>query len=296
MSAVHAPGRTLPHRQRDRAESWELPYEEIQSGGYNRGIRDVYPHKPRREEDLPFGALESLHKRCCIEGLHQVFVIPWAVRQTGYADQKVMSPAGVLGIGTRAVGLWTEEPDHGVKVVIPLDRISAIEDITILLYGRLSFLSIREKLTIRYNTIARASLAPALLALRERLAGAPRPLPREEEPDTDLPIKWRRLLRSPLLRFREDAPVAFRFARVPCTSPDNVERCQLLVLNPYELVYMCDPPEASHNYGEDSFIVPRLNVTRARATGKHLEIASNGAHHSLAMAAELRDAAALWLS
>ncbi len=293
---MHTIGKAPPHTPRDPAESWELACDESEAGSHNRGIRDVYPHRPRRAEDIPFGALASLHKCCCIEGLHQIFLIPRAVRLTGYGDQKVMSPASVLGIGARAVGLWTDTPEGSVKVVIPLARISAIEDITILLYGRLSFLSLGERLTIRYNTLARFNLKPVLLGLRERLAGPPSSLPREEEQDGDLPIKWRRLLRTPFLRFREGAPVAFRFALAPRASRDDVERCQLLVVNPYELVYMSDPLEASHNYGEDSFIIPRLRITRVRAMEKYLEVASNGARLSLAMAPLLREAAALWLS
>ena len=269
---------------------------EGEGGSHHRGVYDIFPHTPRRAEDVPEGALGSLNESCSLEGLRQVFVIPWAVRSTGCGDQKVISPESVLGVGTRAVGLWTEKPGRGVKVLIPLDRLAAIEDLTILLYGRLSFLSFAEKLTIRYNTLARSNLRPALLELRERLAGPPLPLPLEEEEVAELPIKWKRLLRSPYLRFRESAPVAFRFAVTPGKSRDDVQRGQLLVVNPHELVYMFDPLEASHNYGEDSFIVPRPRITRVRVREKYLEVASNGARLSLSMAPELREAAARWLS
>jgi len=287
--------RTASQLPRDPAESWELHYTEGEGSSYNRGIYDIFPRTPRRAEDVPEGAFESLNASCSLEGLRQVFVIPRAVRSTGCGDQKVISPGSVLGVGTRAVGLWTEKPGRGVKVLIPLDRLAAIEDLTILLYGRLSFLSFAEKLTIRYNTLARSNLRPALLELRERLAGSPLPLPLEEEV-AELPIKWKRLLRSPYLRFRESAPVAFRFAVAPGKSRDDVQRGQLLVVNPYELVYMFDPLEASHNYGEDSFIVPRPRITRVRFREKYLEVVSNGARLSLSMAPELREAAARWLS
>jgi hypothetical protein len=193
-------------------------------------------------------------------------------------------------------GYRTGEPGPGVKVLIPLERLSAIEDVTILLYGRLSFVSFSQKLTIRYNTLARAGLKPALQALRERLAGPPLPLPPEEPEIVELPLKWRRLLRSPQLRFREGAPVAYRFAVTPRSSRDDIDRAQLLVLNPHELLYLRDPLEASHNYGEDSLIVPRPRITRVRAREKYLEVASNGSRLSLTMAPELREAAARWLS
>jgi hypothetical protein len=283
-------------RPRDPAESWELPYSESEEGSYYRGVYDLFPYRPRREQDVPEGALESLKESCVLQGLRQLFLIPRAIRATGCADQKVISPGSVLGIGTRAVGLWTGEPGPGVKVLIPLERLSAIEDVTILLYGRLSFFSFSQRLTIRYNTLARASLKPALLALRERLAGPPLPLPPEEPEIIELPLKWRRLLRSPQLRFREGAPVAFRFAVTPRSSRDDIDRAQLLVLNPHELLYLRDPLEASHNYGEDSLIVPRPRITRVRAREKYLEVASNGSRLSLTMAPELREAAARWLS
>ncbi|OHD23196.1 MAG: hypothetical protein A2V99_09085 [Spirochaetes bacterium RBG_16_67_19] len=289
-------GRFSTRRPSDPAESWELEYSESEGGGYYRGIYDVFPRLPRREQEVPPGALEALNASCGLAGLHQLLLIPMAVRATGHGEQKVISPASVLGLGTRAVGLWTEKPQAGVKVLIPLERLSAIEDVTILLYGRLSFLSIAERLTIRYNTLARSSLKPALFELRRKLAGSPLPLPHEEAPAGELPLKWRRLLRSPQLRFREEAPLTYRFTMTPKSGRDDIERGQLLVVSPHELLFLCDPPEASHNYGEDSFIVPRPRITRVRAREKYLEVASNGARLSLRMAPELRQAAARWLS
>jgi hypothetical protein len=283
-------------RLSDPAESWELEYTEGEGGSYYRGIYDVFPRLPRCEEEVPPGALQALDSTCGLAGLHQLLLIPMAVRATGHGEQKVISPASVLGLGTRAVGLWTEKPQAGVKVLIPLDRISAIEDVTILLYGRLSFFSFTERLTIRYNTLARSSLRQVLLELRQRLAGPPLPLPLEEAGAAELPIKWRRILRSPQVRFREGAPLAFRFAVTPRSSHGDIDRGQLLVVNPHELLYLCDPPEASHNYGEDSFIVPRPRITRVRIRERYLEVASNGARLSLPMAPELRQAAACWLS
>ncbi len=283
-------------RPADPPESWELEYSESEGGAYSRGVYDVFPRLPRREEEVPPGALEALNSSCLLAGLRQLLLLPMAVRATGHGEEKVISPASVLGLGNRAVGLWTEKPEPGVKVLIPLERLSAIEDVTVLLYGRLSFLSFDQRLTIRYNTLARSSLKPLLLELRRKLAGPPLPLPPEEPACGELPLKWRRLLRSPQLRFREGAPVAFRFALTPRSTRDDIDRGQLLVLSPHELLYLRDPPEASHNYGEDSFIVPRPRISRVRVRERYLEVASNGARLSLSMAPELRQAAARWLS
>jgi hypothetical protein len=280
----------------DPAERWERPWSESDSGEHFRGISDVFPSVPRSADDLPAGALDALMECCGFEGLHQVFMLPRSARLTGDGDAKVVSPRSVLGVGARAVGLWTEEPGRGVKAVLPLERLSAIEDVTILLYGRLSFISLSERLTIRYNTLARSGLEPALLELRQRLAGPPETLPREDSEPAELPMKWKRLLRSPLLGFHENAPVAFRFAHARRASRQDVDRGQILVLNPHELVYMCDPPEASHNYGADSYIVPRPRITRVRDRETYLEVASNGARLSLPMVTELRKAGARWFA
>jgi hypothetical protein len=287
--------RTARACARDPRESWELEYTERESDAYYRGIYDVFPRLPRREEEVPPGALEALTASCSLDGLRQLLLLPMAVRATGHGAEKVVSPASVLGLGNRAIGLWTEKPEPGVKVLIPLERLSAIEDVTILLYGRLSFLSFDQRLTIRYNTLARRSLRPLLLELRRKLAGPPLPLPPEEPACGELPLKWRRLLRSPQLRFREGAPLTFRFAVTPKSTRDDIDRGQLLVVSPHELLYLCDPPEASHNYGEDSLIVPRPRISRVRVRERYLEVASNGARLSLSMAPELRQAAARWL-
>jgi hypothetical protein len=287
---------TRPAHRGDPAESWELPWSESEGGSFFRGVCDVFPCVPRRAEDIAGGALDALIECCSLEGLRQVFMIPRSARLTGCGDEKVISPHGVLGIGTRAVGLWTGEPGPGVKAVIPIERLAAIEDVTILLYGRLSFISASGRLTIRYNTLARSGLEPALLELRQRLAGPPETLPIELSVAQELPVKWKRLLHSPLLGFHEDAPVTFRFAHAPRASRQDVDRGQILVVNPHEMIYMCDPPEASHTYGADSVIVPRPRITRVRDREKYLEVASNGARLSLEMVSELRRAGARWFA
>jgi hypothetical protein len=280
----------------DPAEKWELPYTESEGATYFRGPLEVFPHSPRRAEDIPGGAFDSLGEACGLEGLRQVFIVPWAVRSIGWEDRKVISPGSVLAIGTRAVGLWTEKPQPGVKVVILLAKLSAIEDVTILLYGRLAFLSSIDRLTIRYNTLARRALEPVLIELRKRLSGSARPIPRENQRAEDLPVKWKRLLRRDFVRLDERASVAFRFAKAPKSSRDDIERGQLLVLNPHELVYMCDPLESTHHFGEDSFIVPRSRITGIEVRKDGLEAASNGARVLLPMVPELCKAAAGWFA
>ncbi len=286
----------VPRRQeQDVPEKWELLYSENEGGSYYRGTYASYPFTPRRVEDVPAGAMESLSDICGIEDLQQVFIIPWAVRSTGTRNQRVISPNSVLALGTRALGLWTEKPEPGVKVSIQLEEIAAIEDVTILLYGRLSFVPFGERLRIRYNTVARDKLDPALLALRKRLVGPAQPIPAAYDEAQELDFKWNNILHGARTRLGEVDPVAFRFACVPGLSRRAPSRGQLLVLNPYELLYLCDPVAAPGNYGEDSFILPRSRITDVRPQGGNLEVDANGAHFSLSMAPALSEAAVRWL-
>ena len=67
----------------DAAETWEIPFSESEAGSYYRTNRGSYPYTPRRTEDVPAGALETLGEICGVEDLHQVFIVPLAVRSTG---------------------------------------------------------------------------------------------------------------------------------------------------------------------------------------------------------------------
>jgi hypothetical protein len=207
----------------DAAETWELPYAEREGGIYYQDQRPSHPWSPSRENEVPEGALESLDAACGIEGLHQVFIIPFAVRSTGVQGRKVMTPLSVLAIGSRSVGLWTEKPRPGVVMVIRLEEIDVVEDVTVLLYGRLSFISAVKDLTIRYNTVSRPRLETALRELRRRIAGPELAVPRDDIA-ASLPFKWNRLLNSTLARLHEEAPAAFRFAGVPARSRRCFER------------------------------------------------------------------------
>jgi hypothetical protein len=286
----------LTHRRRalDPAESWELLFSEAAGGSYFRATSTSHPYTPRCEQDIPPGALEELTETCRLEDLRQVFIIPWAVRSIGLGNRKVISPNSVLAIGGRAVALWTEKPQPGIKITIPLEEVAAIEDVTILLYGRLSFVPFGQQLTIRYNTVARRMLEPVLLDLRRKLCGPPRAVPREDDRESELPFKWHNLIRSPQVRLDQDAPVAFRFHNRPKRSRHDHERGELLVLNPYELIYLCDPPDSLHQYGEDSFIIPRSRMSEVRTVEKAAAVTSNGARISIAMAPALSRAAAAW--
>ena len=279
---------------RDPAEKWEIRFTEAEGGSFFRTERASHPYTPRRPEDIPAGAGNALEKACGIRALDQIFIIPWAVRSPGWPAPKVISPNSVLGLGDHAVGLWTEKPDPGVKVVIALERVSAIEDVAILLYGRLSFVPFGDRLTIRYNTVARREMEPALLALRKRLAGSAQPLPSAEPDAVEPPFKWKVVLKEPLVRLEESSPVVYSFTSVRGRLREAAHR-QLLAMNPHELVYLCDPMDSTEPYGVDSFIIPRTRITHVQNGRDGLEVLSNGARIRIPMAEALRETAVRWL-
>jgi len=282
-------------RARDPAERWEVRFTEAEGGSFFLDGRPSHPFTPRHAEDVPQGALEALEDVCGVRNLSQVFIIPWAVRSIGWLGQKVISPNSVMALGDRAVGLWTEKPEPGLKIAIPLENIAAVEDVTILLYGRLSFVPFGDRLTIRYNTVARRGMEPALLEIRKRLAGQAQSLPAFEQKTGELPFKWKVLLEEPLVRLEKDSPVIFSSASVRGRSRREAERRQLLVMNPYELVYLCDPVDSTQRYGVDSVVVPRCRMTGVSEESDKLHVASNGAHIELSMAPSLRAAAVQWM-
>lgn len=281
--------------QQDPAEKWEIPYTEKEGGSFYKGISS-YPTVPHGIEEIPSGARDALWDACGVARLGQVFLIPWAVRPTGIRNQRVITPNSVLVIGSKAVGLWTDKPEPGVRALLRMEDLAAIEDVTILLYGRLSFLSSTDRLSIRYNTVVRERLDPALFELRKRLAGPARQVPRDAPGMPPLPFKWDLLSHSVRARLAEGSSATCRFVTVPGMRRQAALRGQLLVLNPHELVYMRDPPKAPGTFGEDSFIVSRARVAGVRIEDDSLVVSANGVDVPLPMAPALREEAVRWLA
>lgn len=278
----------------DPPERWETPYTSRDGGFYFRSRSSGYPFVPLKTEEVPAGAWDTLREACGVESLEQIFVVPASVRDTGWRSPKVITPTEVLAIGSRAVGLWTGAPDPGVKLVIGLPEVASIEDVQILLYGRLSFLSAKTRLTIRYNTVSRHLLDPSLIALRKSLAGSRCRVPPQED-GAALPYKWSFFLSTVGLRLEKDALIAFRYSGQPPKQRRSTERGQLLTLNPYELIYMRDPEESIHDFGEDAFLFPRSRIEDVVVGAERLEVVSRGRKASLPIAAPLLAEAQRWL-
>jgi hypothetical protein len=285
MTALLFPGGR--RSQSDPAEPWETPYTGQDGGEYFRAMRTPHPFVPASREDAPPGAFDALAAPCGVEDIRQLFVIPSCVRFTGRGADKVVSPMQVVALGARAVGLWTAEPTPEVRAIIGIDSLAYIEDIHILLYGKLTFFSRQGRISIRYNTVARRVLEPALLALRLRMAGASGPVPICEQAEA-LPFKWRLIAGSPFHRLGDDEPAVWRF------SPRA--RAQLLMMTPRELLSLADPADSVHRFGVDGHYVPRAGIEEARFDDCGLRLRVKGATLELALDERLRDAARLWLS
>lgn len=290
---------------RDPAEPWEAPYTEREGGFYYRGYYAGHPSVPSTPDDLPAGSFESLRQACSVTDLGQLLVIPSCVRLIGQGSRKVITPQQVLGIGAQAVGLWAEKPEPGLKVSIPLDSLCAIDDVHILLYGKLSFISSTRRLTIRYNTVCRRVLEPILSALRKTLAGPGLPVPSRACPDQEdgasapavIPFKWNFLLHSSFSTLDDSAPRLYQFSEEPRRSGrKRAPRGHLMIVTPYELVSLQDPVESFHSYGVDSVFIPRARIQGVTVHAKGVEVSSRGASLSLPLPPQLLSAVGGWFS
>jgi hypothetical protein len=287
----------------DPAEPWEAPYTEREGGFYYRGYYAGHPSVPRKPDDVPAGAFESLRDACSVSEIGQLLVVPSCVRLIGQGSRKVITPQQVLGIGARAVGLWTEKPAPGLKISIPRETLCAIEDVHILLYGKLSFISSAQRMTIRYNTVCRRVLEPLLSSLRKTLAGPGLTLPSRACAEAEggvanpagIPYKWNFLLHSPFSTLDDDAPRVFQFSQELWRRwGKRTLRGHLMIMTPYELVSLQDPPGSFHSYGVDSLFIPRARIQGVTLRAKGAEVSAGGARFSLSLTPRLLSAVSGW--
>lgn len=280
----------------DPAETWEAPYTELGGGFYFRDRYAGHPSVPKKPGDLPAGAFESLQDTCGVKELGHTLIIPSCVRATGRGNRRVITPLQVLAVGDIAIGLWAEKPQPGVKVCIALDKLSAIEDVHILLYGRLSFLSHDQRLTIRYNTICRRVLEPVLAGLRRTLAGPGLEVPCRRARVTTIPFKWNFLLNYPYSTLDESAPRDFRFSVQSYGRHGKIARCHMMIVTPYELISLRDPPQSELSYGVDSLFMARARIQSVARMGNTVEVTANGARFALPTTPALIDAMDSWFA
>jgi hypothetical protein len=208
-------------------------------------------------------------------------VIPATTRPTR-PGESVLTPARVLGFGEVAVALWVEDDSGGHVQSLPIDRLIAIEDREILLYGRLRLLATDSALTVRYSTVSREELQENLGALRrgmvrERMAIESGFLWLEpgdrRRPQAELPHKWQVLLGYPWVR-REPANPALIAAGDVARSGSTKKRSPtgIAVLDSNELVVATEPSQHvdTPRYGVDLLAVPRARLKSLSWDGKAL--------------------------
>jgi hypothetical protein len=214
-------------------------------------------------------------------------VIPAASRLD--RERLYSTPLQVLAFGDRSVGLWQHEAPAGRVTSIEIDRLLAIDDREILLYGHLRFVSAHAQIHVRYDTASREALEGSLCDLRRRMA--PTEIPTEAtfvwldasgRPglEADLPHKWRTILQFPTVRLDPALPSAVAVGDVAAAPPNWVSPAAgrpatgVAVLGPRELVVATEPGEFidGPRYGVDLVSVPRERLGRLAWDGHSLTI------------------------
>jgi hypothetical protein len=265
--------------EHDPPEPWE-PW--LSRAEIRRLVRDNIagrPFRPRGPDDVPPGAVEALAHECGAQELDQLFVIPSSPRLVGDGRRWVETPTQVLGFGDHGVGLWVDAaPAPGVHRVIPHADLAAIVDERILLYGRLSFLAGDQALRVRYNTVSRWQLRPALASLRRSVATQPGPVPDVEPPK--LTHKWRVITDSETVRPAAGEKVAVFFGSHR-THRRRRPRPALLAVTSRELIVVRQPYGDPAGYGSDALYVSRQRIEQLEAERSTLRLRTAGAHLEL---------------
>lgn len=274
--------RDSPAAVTDAAEPWEIPVAKEDWFEVDRWLV-ARPLRPTRAAEVPPAALPALEERCGPLPLERLYVVPRTTRLVA-RGRCVITPAEVLGFGERTVGLWVDDGPDGRVMSIPIDRLLAVDDRRILLYGRLRLVAADMQLVVRYNTVSREDLQENLGELRGRMATRLQPIesaflwldPRDERlGPLDLPHKWRVLLEHPTIRPDLDEPAIVAVGDVTEIRPGrNRPLSGVAVLGTRELVIATEPSEYldSARYGVDLLAVPRERLDSLGWDGRSLTV------------------------
>ncbi|MGD0862318.1 MAG: hypothetical protein ABSA21_06095 [Candidatus Limnocylindrales bacterium] len=232
---------------------------------------------------MPAPARSALEVDCGPLSLERLFVVPKTTRLVSPRDC-VITPARVLGFGTQVVALWVDDCPGGRVISIPIDRLIAVDNRSILLYGRLRLLSPGAELVVRYNSVYRDELQENLRDLRSQLARKEFPVEsgflwldpgNEQMRQSDLPFRWQVVLDYPTVRpnLREPVVIAVgdvaRIRRGRTGPPSGVA-----VLGSRELVIANEPSDSLGfaRYGIDLLAVPRERLDSLGWDGRSLTV------------------------
>ncbi len=266
----------------EAAEPWEIPVSRQDRHELDRWLVER-PFRPTKPADVPEAALAALEGVCGPLPFECLFVVPRTTRLVS-RNKCVITPAKVLGFGELTVALWIDDGPGGRVMSIPIDRLLAVDDRTILLYGRLRLLAADTQLVVRYNTVSRKHLQENLGELRRRMATRRLPVepgflwldPRDEGlGQRDLPYKWRVLLDAPTVRPNRDEPAVIAAGDVTGTRRGRSRPPSgVAVLGSRELVIANEPSDFldSGRYGVDLLAVPRDRLDSLGWDGRSLTV------------------------
>ncbi len=266
----------------DPAEPWEIPVPARDRYKIDRMLPGR-PFRPIEPDEVPPGAGIALASECGPLGLDQLYVVPRTTRLVNRLNC-VITPAMVLGFGESRIGLWIDDGPEGRTSSLPVDDLLAVDDRTILLYGRLRLVAAAHQIVVRYNTVSRTEVQQNLGRLRARMATRAEPVqPRfvwgDAEDDSrtaaDLPHKWRVVLENPAVRPDLDEPVVIAAGdlaeiRAGRTRPAS----GVAVLGSRELVIANEPVEYLDRarYGVDLLAIPRERLDSLGWDGRSLTV------------------------
>ncbi len=263
-------------------EPWETPVLRRDRFKIDRSLPGR-PFRPSRTQDVPAQALAALEPVCGPLALARLFVVP---RTTRLVDPThcVVTPAKVVGFGETVVAVWVDDGPEGRVLSLAIDRVAAVEDRTILLYGRLRLIAADAHLAIRYSTVSRDDLVPNVCRLRRRMATTAMasesgflwldPLD-QGLPQSALPHKWRVVLDYPTVRPDPDEPAAVAVGNLTAVRRGRTRRPSgLAVLGSRELVIANEPSEYldADRYGVDLLAVPRDRLDSLGWDGRSLTV------------------------
>lgn len=262
----------------DPAEPWEIPLR-----GFDPAWRQGHPSRPSSRAELPPAALDALEGACGPLSLERLLLLPRTTRLVR-ARRCVLTPTEVLAFGDATVALWIDDGAQGRVLAVAVDEIAAIVDRRVLLYGRLALITAERRLVVRYNTVARPWLHDSLRALRATIARrseSTESLVRWFDPRgqrttaTDLPYKWRFILRSETVRADPDAPASVAIGDVARAGAGRRhDPTGVALLTPDELVIAVEPESELRwaSYGVDLVTVARHRLAGLAWDGRVLQV------------------------
>jgi hypothetical protein len=266
----------------DPAEPWEIPVLPRDRYKIDRMLPGR-PFRPTRSTEVADAAQAGLSAACGDLALDQFYVIPRTTRLINKVDC-VITPAKVLAFGSEKVGMWVDDGPDGRVSAIPIEDLLAVDDRTILLYGRLRLIALENQIVVRYNTVSRTEAQENLGRLRARMAIGPEPVEPafvwvdgvdDARSAAQLPHKWRVVLENPAVRPTLDDPVRIAAGNLAeVTSSRTRPASGIAVLSGRELVIANEPVEYldKARYGVDLLAVPRVRLDSLDWNGESLTV------------------------